>query len=219
MGKAVKLLPWFVATVAVAFALFRAEPARVQAQDAGDRPGPDLVKMLEKTREYNTPGEQHEELAKRVGTWDFEHTMHMPGMPPTTSKGTSVHTMDLDGRWLRDDTTSSIMGQPYKGLGFTGYDMAIEKHIFVWLDNMGTGMIAGVGDWDEETKTVTYQTHSSDPVTGKTKFGRTMIQWISDDAHVMKTYSLDPEGNERLEMEIAYTRRPGTTSKPTSRGR
>ena len=79
--------------------------------------------MMDAYMKAGTPGKQHEELAKTVGSYDLAVKSWMaPGTPPTESKGTAERTMVLSGRVLAETVHGDMMGQPFEGHGMTGYD-------------------------------------------------------------------------------------------------
>jgi len=97
------------------------------AQDGmkpGDKPmSAEQKAMMDAWMKFATPAEGHKSLAGMVGTWDAEVTSWMdPAQPPEKSKGVSENRMMLGGRWVEQKFTSQMMGMPFEGLGYTGYD-------------------------------------------------------------------------------------------------
>ncbi|MFN0318517.1 MAG: DUF1579 domain-containing protein, partial [Burkholderiales bacterium] len=107
--------------------------------------------MMEVWKQLATPGEPHKQLASLAGSWTTKTKEWMePGKPPTEAAGSVEMKMLLDGRFLQQDFTSEMMGQPYTGMGITGYDNLSKKYVSIWLDTMGTGpfMMEGTGSVD-----------------------------------------------------------------------
>src|SRR5688500_4796062 len=116
-----------------------------------------------------TPGEQHKELAKGIGTWNGKNTMWMaPGAPPMTSETKSVVTPVMDGRYIKVEVTGEMPGMgPFHGVGLYGYDNVQQKYVATWIDNHSTGIMTGTGEATPDGKTLTYTYTYTCPVTKK----------------------------------------------------
>ena len=79
-----------------------------------------------------------------------------PGKPPTEASGSVEMKMLLGGRYLQQEFTREMMGQPYTGMGITEYDNLHKKHVSIWLDTMGTApfMMESTGSTDGKTITL-----------------------------------------------------------------
>src|SRR5262245_41553539 len=93
----------------------------------GDKPAagmPDMAKMMEACMKAGTPGKEHEELAKCVGTWKVtgKHWVTSDA-PPMESSGTSTFEMILGGRFLQEHHKGTMgdMG-PFEGIGTLGFN-------------------------------------------------------------------------------------------------
>ena len=60
--------------------------------------------------------------------------------------------MALGGRFLEERVQSSFMGQPFSGIGYTGYDNVKKKYVSTWMDNMGTMIMVMEGTPDPAGK-------------------------------------------------------------------
>ncbi len=70
--------------------------------------------MMEVWKQMATPGEPHKIFAGLAGSWTTTTKEWMePGKPPTESTGTAEMKMLLDGRFLYQEFTGNMMGQPY----------------------------------------------------------------------------------------------------------
>lgn len=179
--------------------LLAAVPARAQ-QDQGSA---EEQAMMQAWMAYMTPGAPHAELAKGVGEWN--HTLKMwmaPDATPTESTATSKSEMILGGRYLAEQVTGDMMGMPFEGHALTGYDNAKKKYFTAWIDNMGTGLMTGWGDWDEATTSITFRGEFTDPTDGQDKPYRQVVKRVSDDHRIMEMYMLAPDGTEFKSMEI-----------------
>lgn len=164
--------------------------------------------MMEAWQKAATPGAQHKQLADQfVGTWDTKMTAWMdPSAPPVTSTGKSVNTAVLGGRQVRMDFNGQFMGQPFEGVGYSGYDNVRGKYTGTWIDNMSTGLMMSSGDYDAATRTYTFRADMPDMMKpGATIPIRETLRIIDADHHVMEMYE-PRDGKEVKTMMLEYSR-------------
>src|SRR5258708_540557 len=131
----------------VAVALFVA--ANAFAADAPKGGAADQKAMMEKMMKAATPGPQHEMLKKMAGEWNAKVTSQMdPSQPPQVENSTSTLTMLMDGRYCQEVTSGQMMGQPFSGMGLTGYDNVLGRYVSTLVHNMGTGIMTSTGTAD-----------------------------------------------------------------------
>ncbi len=144
------------------------------------------------------PGAEHAKMMKSVGTWDCEcKCWMMPGAEPTVTKAKAVRTEVL-GRYVREEIEGEMMGQPYKGIGYSAYNNATKRHELVWLDNGGTGIMFMTGDGTE------FKGSFFGPGGIEVK-SRIVIKHVGDDQAVMEMYNNMGMGEMKC-MEMTYTR-------------
>ncbi|MEP6632753.1 MAG: DUF1579 domain-containing protein [Luteimonas sp.] len=168
----------------------------------------EMQAMMQAMEKAGTPGMQHKQLAEQfAGTWTTKQTLWMdPSSQPTVETGKAVNTPVLGGRQLRMDFTGQAMGQPFEGVGYTGYDNMSGKYIGTWTDTMSTGVMMSAGDYDAASKTYTYHGDMPD----MTKPGamvpvRSTVHVVDADHHVMEWFE-PRDGKEVKTMMIEYTR-------------
>ena len=49
--------------------------------------------------------------------------------------------MILGGRYLEQRYEGTMMGQPFSGIGVTGFDNYKKKFVSTWVDSMGTAIM------------------------------------------------------------------------------
>lgn len=165
--------------------------------------------MMAAWEKAGQPGAQHQRLADQfAGTWDTKMTMWMdPSAPPMTETGKSTNTAELGGRQLRMAFSGQMMGQPFEGMGYMGYDNIRGKYTSSWMDNMSTGTMMTDGEYDLATQTYTFRGEMADPMQG----GKAMIPFretvriVDADHHVMEMYETR-DGKEARSFMIEYTR-------------
>jgi hypothetical protein len=159
-------------------------------------------------QELATPGAFHKLLAEMAGSWSVKSKWWMdPNDPPMESTGTSEKKMVLDGRFLWQEFSGDMMGGPFAGIGFTGYDNHTQKFVSTWMDSMGTGIyyfegsVGGPGG-----KTITQTCNYDDPVRGLLKWRH--VTRIVDRNHLeFEMYTTDSSGIEGKMGEMTYTRK------------
>ena len=190
----------------------KAEPKPSQAQQKeGPAGGDEMAEMMKRWAEYGTPGENQKRLDPLIGKWDYETRWWLSSdTEPQTSKGSGEYTWLFDGRYVEQEVTTPAQGpdgKPFRGLGLTGYDNMKKEYVFVWLDNMSTGVMTGTGTYDPAKKEITFKGESPDPLSGQLhKPWRAVTRIVSNDKHVFEMHVAGPDGKEFKEMEITYTR-------------
>ena len=179
----------------------------VMAEEGKPQDEMDMQAMMEVYAKLATPGPQHKLYASMVGTWNTKTKSWMaPTEPPMESGGSCKHTMLLDGRFLRQECTGDMMGQPFTGVGLNGYDNHTQKYVSTWMDSMGTGIYFFEGTSSEDGKTITQLSRYDDPMQGLMKL-RAVTTIVDADSHVFEMFSTGQNGKEARMMEIVYTRK------------
>ena len=161
---------------------------------------------MEAMQRMAIPGPAHKAIADMAGTWDAEVTMYF-GPAPTKSKGVSENRLVLGGRWVEQRFKSEMMGQPFEGLGYTGYDNFKKKYIGTWMDNMITAVMVSEGTFDAAGKVMTSTSTMDDVTTGRTTVVRMTSSIVDADTHRFEMFGPGPDGKEMKQMEIVYRRR------------
>lgn len=163
--------------------------------------------MMETWMKAMTPGPQHEMLADGVGEWKFSMKAWMePDAEPMVSEGPVERSMELGGRVLVEVLSGEFMGQPFEGIGRTGYDNLTGEWWSTWTDNMSTGLLLMTGTWDEASRTWTWTGEGTDPMTGKPQAMKMVITREGEDREVGEMWHAGPDGEMHKTMEIVYTR-------------
>ena len=188
--------------------LLLAFAARAAADEkAGPKAPPDEKAAMEAMTRAATPGEAHKRLDPLVGTFDASAKMWpAPGKPPEESKGTSENKWVLGNRYVEQRYQGTFMGQPFNGIGYTGYDNVWKRYVSVWMDDAGTGMMVSSGKASGAHAVDTHGTVYS-PVTGKPERVTEKLTVADADHHTLEMWAPAPDGKPFKVMEIAYTRR------------
>ncbi len=182
--------------------------ATAHAQDKKD-PAPPAIPA--EIMELFTPGPEHKELAKQVGTWKTVQTLFMPGAPPMKTEGSSEIRLALDGRFLIADYEGvSPMGK-YHGIGTTGYDKVNKRFFSTWIDSIGTGIMISYGKPKDDGSVEFISEPVTDPMRGGQKVVFRMVTRMKGaDAMEFEMFNRNAEDAPDKEvkmMRIDYTRK------------
>lgn len=162
---------------------------------------------MQKWMEYATPSDMHKMLAKYNGEWEGNMKMWMaPGAEPMESTATITNDMHMGDRYQKSTYSGTSMGMPFQGESMTAYDNMKKKFYNTWIDNMGTGVIYSEGEWNADSKTVTYNGKMSEPMSGTQLDVRQVITYIDNDHYKMEMY-YNMGGQDFKSMEANYTRK------------
>lgn len=156
-----------------------------------------------------TPGEQHQALAAGAGKWTGKSQMWMaPGMPPISSENAAVVTPIMDGRYVKTEFSGDMPGMgPFNGLGIYGFDNVSKQFVSSWVDNMGTGIMQGVGEASADGKVITWKYTANCPITKKPTIMREIETITGPNSKTLEMWSIDPKsGKEYKSMFIELTR-------------
>lgn len=167
----------------------------------------DMQQMMEEYKKLGTPGAPHKLLAGTAGNWDtLVRSWTEPGKPPMESKGSCERSMILEGRFLREEFSGDMMGNPFFGIGINGYDNHLGKYVSTWMDSMSTGIMCFEGTADASGKTITQTCDYDDPFKGPMQW-RSVTRLLDDRKQVFEMFGTAKGGKEEKMMEIIYTRK------------
>jgi hypothetical protein len=189
-------------------AISQDKPQQAEKAAASTPPGGPDAKMMEEMMKAMQPGPQHAMLKKMVGTFDADVTFKMAADgPEMKSKGKEVNQMIFNDKFLKSDFTGEMMGMPFNGMNFSGYDNLKKKYVAAWLDSMGTGIMNSEGTADASGKVITYEgDYPCIEEGGKIKHFRQVVTIKDDDHHEFEMFEKDKDGKEVRGLYIKYTR-------------
>jgi len=163
--------------------------------------------MMEVYTKLAAPGEQHKQLASLAGSWTTKTKEWMePNKPPTESTGSAEMKILLDGRFLQQELTGQMMGQPFSGIEITAYDNVLKRYVTSWMSTMGTGIFTMEGTASTDGKTITLKGQHAEPGGGYMKH-RAIWKIVDSNTQTFDMYGTHPGGKEWKMMEMTYTRK------------
>jgi Protein of unknown function (DUF1579) len=186
--------------------LVAASPAMAKDKKAEKPMDPEA--MMEMWKKLATPGEPHQLFASLAGSWTTTSKEWMePGKPPMESTGSAEMKMLVDGRFLQQELTGNMMGQPYSGIGISGYDNLRKRYVTMWMDTMSTGMFTMEGTASADGKTITLRGQHAEPGGGHMTH-RAVWTIVDDKTQTFDMFGAHAGGKEMKMLEIMYTRKP-----------
>ncbi|HKA87874.1 MAG TPA: DUF1579 domain-containing protein [Haliangiales bacterium] len=193
---------------AAALAQTETKPATKAAPKPDAKMEAEQKKMMDAWQKYGTPGAEHQKLKAMAGTWDAQVKMWVdPAAPAEEVAGKAEMKMILGDRFLQQEFSGSMMGQPFNGLGFVGFDNVRKKWISGWMDSTATGFYGGEGTADKSGNVITFATIATDPMTGKQRKGRDVWRLEAPNKFVFESYGPGKGGKEYKMLEITYTKK------------
>ncbi len=163
--------------------------------------------MMEVYTKLAAPGEQHKQLASLAGSWTTKTKEWMePNKPPVESTGSAEMKMLLDGRFLQQELTGQMMGQPFSGIEITAYDNLLKRYVTSWMSTMGTGIFTMEGTASTDGKTITLKGQHAEPGGGYMKH-RAIWKIVDSNTQTFDMYGAHPGEKEWKMMEMTYTRK------------
>lgn len=144
-------------------------------------------------------------LKHDVGAWDAEIKVWEPGSAePSVSKG-HEHNMMIGDYWLISHFSGEMMGMPFSGASYTGYNPDTKKFFGTWIDSMSPAPMEVESTWDDATRTMTGTGVGKGPDGSDMKFKMTTVQG-KDGGRVFSMFMIGPDNSEMKTLEITYTR-------------
>jgi hypothetical protein len=182
--------------------------AQVVSQDAKQQ----MDEMMQQWMEFSQPGPEHRHMMESAGTWTQEskHWMY-PGAEPEVATATATMKPIMGGRYMLEELRgrTEMNGEPYdfEGMGVFGFDKMKKKHVYVWVDNMSTMIMAGEGTADPTGKIITYYSTMPDVMTGGTMELKSVVTEHAPDRQTVEVFQKMPDGSWFRSMEMIYTRK------------
>jgi hypothetical protein len=149
--------------------------------------------------EMPRPSPEHELLKKMAGTWDA--TMKMG---PMESKCVETSKM-LGDFWLVGNFEGEFSGMKFTGHSMMGYDPNKKKYINTWVDSFSPHFMKMEGDFDKDSKTMTFVGEGIG-MDGKPTKNKTVTKCQSDDQMHFTMYE-EKDGKWTESFTIQYKRR------------
>jgi hypothetical protein len=182
---------------------FAGGAAAQEAKTASDRAA--IVRALDHAME---PGEGQKRLEFLVGTFDVTfRTWVDPSQPPIESTGTAVSTWVLGHRYVQTMLSGFIMGEPFDGIAYAGYDNVAKMYVACFIDSGSTGMEWYTGTIEPDGKLAKMTATIHDAITLKPVTLELRLSITPDGDHVTELWESDSSGKMIKTTELQYKRK------------
>lgn len=165
-------------------------------------------KMMKAWEAAGKLGENHKNLGYLAGEWNITTRFWQgPGAPAQESTGKSRFEPVLGGRFMHETVEGNMMGKPFQGTSYIGYDNTKKKYVTTWMDNMSTGVFKFEGESKDSGKTITSTSEFMCPMTGQPKSVRQVMKKMGKNKVMVEHFEKDAAtGKDFKAMEVVYTR-------------
>lgn len=155
------------------------------------------------------PGAGQKLLTKFVGEWDVAKTFYPRTGEPVRSAGRCRQTMIHDGRFLQSDFVFGPDDRQSTGLGIIGFEPESGAFTSFWTDSRQTRMSVRQSRDPFDGEQIVLYSRSLEAEAKDARRSKTVSR-LEDGGRklIHRQYTLGPDGEERLIMELVMTRRP-----------
>lgn len=152
------------------------------------------------------PSEIHSKMAMRVGDYVISSKFTFPDGKTQESKGTAKLTMILDGRFLKEENSSTMMGKQITGFRLFGFNTEAGQFEAIWTYTGATSMMRLIGKMTEEGKTLEFKATVDG---GKDKAATFNITYhlVDEDTFRVELVSRLADGAKGPTLESTYKRK------------
>jgi hypothetical protein len=155
----------------------------------------EMTPEMEAMAKAGMPGKHHRLLASMTGKWEAHFKIRPTrDAPMMEMPGAVEREMVLDGRYLREEVTSTSEWGTFRGIGYVGFDQMDGVFQGIWMDSMSTAILNSTGTYDPDEKVMTMHSTHREPLTGRLVHTKGKFEMSSRDRHVYKEWVTDADG-------------------------
>jgi hypothetical protein len=171
------------------------------------QPTAEMQAAMAKAKKFTQPGEPHKLFDRFVGKWTTEMRFYMGPKAMPAEMGTTEYAWLMPGRWLKGETTGTLMGRPAKSFFLLGCDNFKQSYVFTTVSTMDTAMNHAEGDMDPGGKALIMYGTIDEYLTGEhDKMVKYVFRFLSPDKIVLEVHDLPIGETNTKVLEITYTR-------------
>ena len=200
--------PAFLAGFALATLVLVPFSSFAKQESGGEMGG--MQDMMEMMKKWATPGPEHQMLNRFIGEWETETSLMYLGQKMGSSKGSATFEWLLDGRWVQQHSTGSMMGMPIESYSTMGYDKFRKNFVATTVSTMDTAMNRVEGDFTQDGQTLIMYGSIDEYLTGELcKWVKGVYRFQGDDTIIFEIHDLAiGEGDQKTQViEVKYTRK------------
>jgi hypothetical protein len=157
--------------------------------------------------DLSVPGEEHKKLEVLAGVWDV--IVKFPVAPGKVMEGRSTCEAKwvMNGRFLRQEYSSTFAGKPLTVVRYLGFDRYRGKFVELHMESTHTDIMYNEGTISEDGKTITCSGTGIDLAAGKEAKVRTVTTITDQDTFTLELNYADAEGKEAKAVTLNHKRR------------
>jgi hypothetical protein len=153
------------------------------------------------------PGPVHKQLAKQAGEYTTVTKFRSsPDGDVEETKGKARLMSILGGRFLHEENSGIMHGEPYTGARLIGYNNASKKFEAIWIYTGATGQMRLVGNSKDDGKTIQW-TATVDMGKGGKMTLYAVTRHIDDNHFAVELSMKGDDGKKGASFETTYTRK------------
>ncbi len=180
-------------------------PGFVRAQQS---PQAEIAAAMAKAKQFTQPGPNHKVLERFIGAWSTETRVFGMGKPMPAEKGSAQFAWLMPGRWVKSESSGSMMGMQIQSFMLLGYDNFKQSFVFSGVSTMDTFMSRLEGDLDQSGKTLIAYGTLDEYLTGEhDKMVKYVWRFQSTSQMLLEVHDLAiGEANTKV-IEISFTKK------------
>jgi hypothetical protein len=154
------------------------------------------------------PGEGQKRLNFMIGEFDVKiRTWIDPSKAPFESRAVAVCKWVLGDRYIQQMLSGFVMGEPWSGIGYAGYDNVTKKYQATYMDSASTGMEWFSGAMAADGKSAKLTATINDAITNQPRKVEMRLHVAANGDHITEMWQADKTGKMAMVMELRYTRK------------
>jgi len=176
---------------------------------------PEVPKDPQSTFERRSgPGTGQEFLGKFAGDWQVSKTFYPRTGAPVVAQGQCSQAMIHEGRFLRSDFLFEQGGKATTGMGIIGFEPESGRFTSFWTDSRQTRMSVRQSRDRFDGDSIVLYSRSLDGDGKESQRSKTVSRLEEEGRKLIhRQYTLEPDGKERLMMELVMTRKAPSAGK------
>lgn len=175
-------------------------PAASQSQS-------EMAAAMAKAKRFTQPGDAHKVLERFVGRWTTELRMFGMGKATPPEKGVAEFSWLMPGRWLKMESTGSMMKLPTQTFMLLGYDNFKQSYVSTNVSSLDTAMTHAEGDMDPSGKALISYGTLDEYLTGEhDKMVKYVWRFNSPGEMVLEVHDLPIGETNTKVVEITFRR-------------
>jgi hypothetical protein len=167
-----------------------------------------LLAQEQSKTDLSVPGEEHKKLDVLAGVWDVIVKFPVASGKTMEGKSTCEAKWVMDGRFLRQEYSSTFAGKPLTVVRYLGFDRYKGKFVELHLESTHTDVMHNEGTISEDGRTITCLGTGIDLAAGKEAKVRTVTTILDRDTFTLEMSYADFEGKGTKTVTLTHKRKP-----------